>query len=294
MNSNLPATIEKKGFFAKLGSFFRKMFGIEEKKNDESKFASVIYDENQGNGINFGNGYKYDQMMGANPNTQPQMQNNVKQPAEPQKFNMEDTHKLIYENSTAFVPENYMYMNNAIPQAPAENANVASDLDNKGISNVVIPTDMNTEPVDQDVIVSPVEKETVNPINMGILDYDTERALDELDEYFADEEVASDYDEEEAPVIVTDEIEGIEEESELSPKERFDRLMEGVSLEYNLEPELEDVLENPEKQNQIKEIIEIIEENPDSLDNLDLEGLKLIDAYYKRELANIKAQFDAA
>jgi hypothetical protein len=86
----------------------------------------------------------------------------------------------------------------------------------------------------------------------------------------------------------------MEEESGLSPKERFNRLIADVKLEYNLEPELEDVLENPEKQNQIKEIIEIIEENPESLDNLDLDGLKLIDAYYKRELANIKAQFEAA
>ena len=63
MNTNLPVKQEKKGFFAKLGGFFRKVFGIQEKNNEESKFASVMYDDGQTNGINFGNGYKYDQMM---------------------------------------------------------------------------------------------------------------------------------------------------------------------------------------------------------------------------------------
>ena len=47
------------------------------------------------------------------------------------------------------------------------------------------------------------------------------------------------------------------------------------------------------QKNKIKEIIEIVESIPESLDNLDEEGLKLIDAYYKRDIALIGAQIKA-
>ena len=284
MNTNLPVKQEKKGFFAKLGGFFRKVFGIKEKSYDDSKFASVAFDDTPTNGINFGNGYKYDQMM----NVENKQENvSTAQPitSQPQapKFNMSDTQKLVYENSTAFVPEKYMYMNNVTNDISEQQPlAIASDIDKK---EIVVPTDMKTEPVveDQNAIVHLNDEIPNEEINMGILDYSTERALDELDEYFADEEVANDYvEEEQVPVI-----------QEYTFAEKFDKLIENVDLTYDLEPELKEVFDDPEKQDQIKEIIEIVESNPESLDNLDEEGLKLIDAYYKRDIALIGAQIKA-
>ena len=75
--------------------------------------------------------------------------------------------------------------------------------------------------------------------------------------------------------------------------EKFDKLIENVDLTYDLEPELKEVFEDPEKQDQIKEIIDIVETNPESLDNLDMDGLKLIDAYYKREIALVGEKIKA-
>ena len=275
MNTNLPVKQEKKGFFAKLGGFFRKIFGIKEKSLDESNFASVMYDEGQTNGINFGNGYKYDQMM-QNESQQAQNQASNLGIRQPQNFNMSDTQKLVYENSTAFVPTNYMYMNNVANQTDEQQPlAIASDIDKK---EIVVPSDMKTEPVveDQNAIVK-LNDDIDEGINMGILDVNTERALDELDEYFADEDVANDYVEEEIPVKVPT-------MQEYTIAEKFDKLIENVDLTYSLEPELKEVFDDPAKQDQIREIIEIVEANPDSLDNLDMDGLKLIDAYYKREI----------
>ncbi len=279
MNTNLPVKQEKKGFFAKLGGFFRKIFGIKEKSTDDSKFASVMYDEGQTNGINFGNGYKYDQMM-QKESKQAQDQASNLGIRQPQNFNMSDTQKLVYENSTAFVPANYMYMNNVADQSNQQPLAIASDIDKK---EIVIPSNMGEDIVNQNLEVDLSEK-TNDGINMGILDVNTERALDELDEYFADEEVANDYVEEE-PVQIQDAIVDVPTVHEFTIAEKFDELVKDVDLTYNLEPELKEVFDDPEKQDQIREIIEIVEANPDSLDNLDMDGLKLIDAYYKREIA---------
>ena len=148
---------------------------------------------------------------------------------------------------------------------------------------------MKTEPVveDQNAIVNLNDEFPNEGINMGILDVNTERALDELDEYFADEEVANDYVEEE-PVPVN-----VPTMQEYTLAEKFDKLIENVDLTYDLEPELKEVFDDPEKQDQIKEIIEIVEANPESLDNLDMDGLKLIDAYYKREIALVGEKIKA-
>ena len=287
MNTNLPVKQEKKGFFAKLGGFFRKIFGIQEKNNEESKFASVMYDDGQTNGINFGNGYKYDQMM-QNETEQAQNQASNLGIRQPQNFNMSDTQKLVYENSTAFVPTNYMYMNNVMDQSQdnQQPLAIASDIDKK---EIVVPSDMKTEPTveDQNAIVNLNDDFSNEGINMGILDVNTEKALDELDEYFADEEVANDYVEEEIPVNVP-------AMQEYTLAEKFDKLIENVDLTYDLEPELKEVFEDPEKQDQIKEIIDIVETNPESLDNLDMDGLKLIDAYYKREIALVGEKIKAS
>ena len=115
-------------------------------------------------------------------------------------------------------------------------AAIASDIDKK---EIVIPSNMGEDIVDQNLEVDLSEK-TNDGINMGILDVNTERALDELDEYFADEEVANDYvEEEQVPVI-----------QEYTFAEKFDKLIENVDLTYDLEPELKEVFDDPEKQDQ--------------------------------------------